>query len=492
MRKIFAIILLSCVMSLHATMQEVTYTITSKTSVLAEGHEPIGSMATFEQTGTGQKGQMTAGNATLFTLTGLQGVRLNSVTLQMRSNSKAGAGELRMTVGEDVLWEIEESSFADKQWNGDFTTAFVPIEWHESYTFEDDNTLSIQITASENSLYVSSYTLTYATEPARPYTVEFHTGSEEIIAGITESRVGEGIILPECSSADSVWYFVGWTESLVSATNDKNELPKVYAAGERYYPVGNQVLYALYVDVPEAASVWLQDTILDTGYYLLVDSIFEVMPYGNVDSKGRISVSDVTITERDENGYCVFPKNDYLEDYVYFIDFLPDSLATIQHVTTGNFIGYPRTETGTLTKDSVAWNYRVIEQHSVVFYRDFGTNWVQLRAKPDNSGNVFYQAYKTSYSKSANLLFNIIDCPALLTGTYTSSPWGTGLGDIFSASIVISSEGIINSEHLPLCIYTVSGLKLLTTCDNISFAQFPRGVYLLQVADREVRKIYVE
>ncbi len=494
MKQFITLILLLCFLPLNAALQEVVYTVTSKSSVLVDGYEPVGAMAIFEQSGAGQHGQMTANNFTLFTLTGLQGLRLHSVILQMRSNSKAGAGELVMSVGEDVLWQISDNNFADNSWNGSFTTAFVPIAWSDGrgYTFDrQNNTLQIQITASENSLYVASYTIVYSTDAQTPCTLQFHTGSDESIAAITENGVGEGVVLPACSSVDATWYFMGWTLEPVLTTNDKTKLPYVYAAGERYYPIENQTLYALYANMPKQLDMWLQDTILETGYYLFVDSLFNVMSYGGVNSKGRIPTSSLTIKERNADGLCIFPEQDDIEDVaVYWIDFLDDSTALIKHVATDRYVGYPRTENGVLTKDSVAWNYIITADYSVVFYHTYGTEWVQLRAKPDSNGDLFYQAYRTTYIQCANILFNIADSPILLETTYTSFPKGTGLDDVLPSSIRITTTSVVNPERLLLHLCTLSGVSLFSTCGNLDFECLPHGVYILRVA-QSACKIFV-
>ncbi len=492
MKQIVTLILLCTILPLYALEQEVTYIVTSKTSVLAEGNEPVGSMATFAQTGTGQKGQMTADNSTLFTLTGLQGLYLHKVTLQMRSNSTAGAGMLQMTVGEDILWQINQSSFATEQWNGSFTTAWTPIAWSvtPSYLFDQHNSLSIHITATENSLYVASYTITYSTEAPTPYTVQFHTGTNQSLAPLTENGVGEGLILPSCQAADSIWYFTGWIDTPIASTNDKNQLPPIYAAGERFYPLGNTTLYALYCNTPNEANLWVQDTIFASGYYIMVDSLWNTMPHGATNSQGRIEVFDLEITQLTNDGYAIFPKAYYLDEVVYFIDFLPDSLAMIQHVETQQYIGYPRTVSGKLTKDSVAWNYRVTPGKEVVFYHAFGSEWVQLRTKPDNSGDPYYQAYKTTFTKCANILFNIDDCPEIVQSTYTSYPLGTAINNTLSPSVRVTPIGISNPENATLCLYNVLGIKILTTHTDISFAAIPSGVYLLQI-NQSMRKIYV-
>ncbi len=475
--------------------QMVTYTVTSKTAVLAEGYEPLGAMAMFEQTGTGQKGQMTAGNSTTFVLTGLQGVYLHGVSLQMRSNTANGAGELQMTAGRDVLWTIDNSSFAAEAWNGMFSTAYVPIVWSHpvGYLFDsENNALQIQIAASENSLYVSSYTLYYSDAPKETSVVSFHTGTSVKIDDIAETNVGEGIVLPDCQSADEDWQFMGWTTETVARTENKADLPKLYLPAERFYPAANTTLYALYSDGEEAPEYWLQDTTLQTGYYLIADSLFGgIWPAGAVQNNGHLPFYQDSIIGCDEQGRHIAPSTKYLDAAVYHLTFLPDSLVRIKHVQTNTFVGYPRKVSGELTQDSVMWNYRVIKQWEVIFYHTYGKDWIQLRATFNNTGDVYYGRYKTTYVKTGNILFNTADIPIPTVVHYTSYPLGTGTSVLqHSLPVQITSRGVENPHHITLSLYTLLGQHLLTTQNTISFSQLTRGIYLLQ-GNNVCCKVYV-
>jgi hypothetical protein len=100
-----------------------TYTLNSTTSVEQTGTAPTSSVAIYERSAaTGQKGQMTAGNSTRLDLSGWDGCTIVGIELQMRSNTSSGAGSLMVQIGKDTLWSIENKSFNDNQWAGQFST----------------------------------------------------------------------------------------------------------------------------------------------------------------------------------------------------------------------------------------------------------------------------------------------------------------------------------------------------------------------------------
>ncbi len=487
-RLLFLFFLSTLVGSIFASnLKTVTYTIRSKTEVLAEGDEPIGSMATYEQTGTNQKGQMTGGNSTTFTLTGVQGLQLHKVELQMRSNTKAGAGSLQMTAGNNTLWEIPTAKFNDAVWYGAWSTAFVPIEWQAESVLtleETSNTLTIHIAATENSLYISSYTFYYSAKPTQPATVEFYTNTDIPVPAIQEAAIGGGIVLPECPVTDSVWYFIGWTEETVPLTEDKGKLPEIFAPETVYHPLGDCTLYALYSDFVPSSAQWLQDTILQSGYYLMTDSLFDAIAVGGLNDKKKILADSISLTQTNENGWHIFPGNEYPAEAVYFIEFNPeDSTATIQHFLSETYVGYETSNTNTLKDKKTAWNYRVIRNKQVIFYHNYGNVQRQLRAFP-NTLIFYWEAARTTENRHGNILFNIEDCPETVIAHYTSFPFRTGLTSVLPASIKITPTGVENPQALPLVLYDISGRMVVCCEGDLSFLPYPCGVYMLQVANK--------
>ncbi len=483
-------------------MQTVKYTVTSKTTVETEGDAPAGVEATFVQTGAGKNGQMTAGNSTLFTLEGLQNLCLYSITLEMRSNKSAGAGWMEMRVGDRLLAEMPDAPFSI--WWSEFTNEFVPLTWdYESgYTFlptsagGDGTTLDIYIEASQNSLYINSYTFTFAVPDATAQTVHFRTGTEEQIPSITESQVGAGIVLPTCTDADSIWHFCGWTAIPVYQETDKEGLPSIYAAGERFYPTNETTLYALYTDQVQTTTQWVQDTAFQSGDYILSHAVWKVMANSGINADDRLYTTPLPLQVKNADSLYVFPWVDYPASAVYHIQFHPDSTALIQHVQTNSYVGAPTKHKGALSIQPNPWHYRITPQYEVLFYQPFGADWMQLSARSGNSlaeaDSIWYRAYNTTYTKRGHVLFNTADyvAPSQDEEQYTSFPFGTSLADVLSTTVVITPTGVENPQRERMYLYTLVGTPILQTTHDICFEGLPAGIYLLQV-NNQVKKIRI-
>lgn len=158
--------------SVKAETKTVTYTVASKTSVTITGDAPVGSSATFKNTGTNNNDQLTGGNTMTLTLSGFEGLTIKGLTLSMKSNSKSGAGYLDVKAGTTSLATIGSPSsgiaFNNSQWNGKWSTSYVNKEVNlsnYSYVIQSDEKVVVIIGATANSLYCKSFTFTYE-EPA--------------------------------------------------------------------------------------------------------------------------------------------------------------------------------------------------------------------------------------------------------------------------------------------------------------------------------------
>ena len=105
-----------------------TYTLSSNNTVKQEGEVPAYSNYDFERSSTtGKKGQMTEGNTTHLRLSGWDGCMVRNVRLEMHSNSKSGAGSLKMKVGKKEVWSIEDEPFSSDSWAGKYSSEWVDI-----------------------------------------------------------------------------------------------------------------------------------------------------------------------------------------------------------------------------------------------------------------------------------------------------------------------------------------------------------------------------
>ena len=155
-----------CMLAIIGMQAEtVTYTITSASAVSTTGQVPEGSSATFENTYTNNKQQLTKDNSMTLTLSGYDGCTITGITLSMKSNKSAGAGSFTAVAGSTIISSISGSSFNTPNWNGSYTQDFVNINPAVTpYTVLVNETVVLTIAATTNSLYCQSFTITY--EPA--------------------------------------------------------------------------------------------------------------------------------------------------------------------------------------------------------------------------------------------------------------------------------------------------------------------------------------
>ena len=143
----------------------VTYSQTSTSAVsVSFGTAPGGSTASFQNTYTNDKCQLTANNSMTLTLSGYKGYKITGITLSMKSNSSKGAGSLSVVAGSTTIASIADSKFNTENWYGQWSTSYVDINVtmsNSSYEIQEDEDVVITIAASENSLYCQSFKLTY-------------------------------------------------------------------------------------------------------------------------------------------------------------------------------------------------------------------------------------------------------------------------------------------------------------------------------------------
>ena len=151
----------------QAFADDVTYTVSSTSSVTVTGTAPEGATATYSSTYNTVK-QLTAGKSMTLTLSGYAGYKITAITLSMKSNSSKGAGYLSVTAGSTTLATIGSPNsgiaFNNAAWNGSYTTSYVdvtPTMSNDSYTISDNEDVTFVIGATINSLYCQSFTITY-------------------------------------------------------------------------------------------------------------------------------------------------------------------------------------------------------------------------------------------------------------------------------------------------------------------------------------------
>lgn len=214
----------SCLVVVEEQSQEICaiYTIDTKTSVVASGNVIEGSTATYSQTHQ-NKGQMTANNSTTLTLTGYQGYCIKGITLNIRSNTSAGAGGLVVKANEKILAKINEGTpFNNKAWAGKYSNTFVDVELtilDEEYIIQEDDVITIQITASENSLFINEYRIYYDTYKETIPVQSIVLTNDTITLNVGESAKIEASILPE-NATDKRLKFVSANTNVVTVNDN--------------------------------------------------------------------------------------------------------------------------------------------------------------------------------------------------------------------------------------------------------------------------------
>lgn len=343
-----------------------TFTVASRQAVETDGDVPDGSQAAYSCTAsTGQKGQMTAGNATTLRLTGWEGCCIQSVTLNMHSNKSAGAGSMQMRIGSDVVWQIADADFAHTSWNGEFSNSWVDISAPIYRTVTVGEAIEIHIEASKNSLFINSYTITYEIADSQPHTVSFVTGiTGRTLPSLTEKEAGAGILLPTLPDS-AVWHFAGWSEYEVA---EDEESATWQQAGKRYYPKSDCTLWAVYSDSEGLLPV----TDYQSGDYIITSRFWSAAMVGDVclpaDYQVRHKVVEtrpIDILLNEEGQYLL--QSTAKADMLYSVTLLSDSLLTIHNTLTGNPIGFRTSQLETVESQ---WHYRILEDRSLLVYHE--------------------------------------------------------------------------------------------------------------------------
>lgn len=285
-----------------------TWTVESKNAVSpAEGSSaPHGVEAVYAN--NYQKGQVRAGDEAVLTLSHLDGITIERVSLEMRANASSGSGA--------VYVECNNEQVASKSVSWRNVSADVEVfNGHQ----QGAETLVIKVVGTENSLYVDAFTIKWSPRPVR--TVTLMNGVDEY-GQLTENEGVSGVLLPSLENRDP-WTFVGWGEKESWTTYTK---PQIYSPGTKYYPAEDCTLWAVYVyeETPETGYA----TELVSGEYMYVNTQNN-MALNGVPVDGRMSSEAVD----DEN-----------EQLLYYVDFQSETTAYITHVATNTSIGFTGTQ----------------------------------------------------------------------------------------------------------------------------------------------------
>ena len=432
------------ILGLIFSILSVTYTVASSNSVNVTGEAPVSSDVVYMRSSTtGQKGQMTAGNSTTLQLSGWDGCIIHSIVLSMHSNTSQGAGSLRMRIGKNVVWNIEDTDFADVAWNGSFSTGWVDIGYRLDNSLglvgKRDN-IEIYIEASENSLYIGSYTIFYTLPDPVAYEVKLVSGMTENPDKLVEEAVASGVVLP--MGIDTLdWHFLGWSEEEVM---DPTACPPLLRAGERYFPKSDCTLWAVYSDLDRLIS----KSDCQSGDYILANhsAYWSVALRGAVLDDHQISTTNISVLLNDDGYYEL--KTGVQDNLVYHIEFLEDSMLTIEHVESQKTIGFNGTKL--YDKESV-WNYRLLSDGTLcIYYKDDNQRRMLSCGYGIVGMNENVMAYAVNVTLDLMQKNGMILFPAI-KAKYTSWPFGKfdAVEDVISSE----SNGIIGEYVLYFGMY---------------------------------------
>ncbi len=380
-----------------------TFAVESSKSVSVSGVIPEAATAVFSSTGSGKR--LTSGTAATLTLTGWQNVEIESVRLSMKSNKSAGAGSLEMTVDGASVWTIPDSGF--DQWYGAYSAEYVDIvHTFSSPIATKTGKIEIAIQSSQNSLYIEEYVLVYHKTAARAYTLTLHE-EDGGRTTLTETAVGSGVVLPSRADLEG-WKFLGWAEQAVGTTTHK---PTFYAQGTTYRPTYDTDLYALYTDDMHDEPSLLQRTDCQSGIYAIAFPVLDAVYAGAVENNG-ISMEEVALTKCADSVHYE-RRFDIAERMMYYIDFLSDSTATIQHYATATWVGYKSKQ---LQDTPTHWRYRVCPDSTVAFFlsgdKEGSVHLLWLDVALDDYGGYCYGKVLKNMTEST------LACQALLYEAY--------------------------------------------------------------------------
>ena len=314
-----------------------TFTIESRTSVSMDGIWPYDIGVNYTNTGT--KGNVGAGDRATLSLSGLENVQLESVTLYLKSNTDAGAGVIAITADGASLYS---KSGTYKDWFGAYNhSTYQSIGWSGKKIL-NQGTLVIDVAGTENSLHIEKYEIAYTNAPERPYTVTFVM--DDVQKQITETELGSGVALPVCPDVDG-WFWDGWSTAPI-AEQEINQ-PYLLSAGDTIYPKKDMTLWAVWTDVKPAT--WEKQNIPQSGYYSM--ELLDKILYSGVEN-GLVTMIDAGMV--------------YMNS-IYYIDFTTDSTCTIQVIGgLDSYIGYDM-QTKTLKDTPSEWKCMVLPDSTWIF-----------------------------------------------------------------------------------------------------------------------------
>lgn len=285
-----------------------TWTVQSKSSVTGSGDMPGNVEATYAN--TYNKGQVRAGDVATLTLSHLDGITVEKVSLAMRANTGSGKGRVSVVTNGQELTSREVTY----EQVGEEVVVFEGQQ-------DEVQTLVIRVTGEQNSLYVDAFSITWSKLSAPAHTITLMKGSR-VYATLTEAEGGAGVILPVMPDT-ATWRFVGWSETEIWETYS---LPELRYGNTVFVPESDCTLWATYAFHETLPAHYMTD--LQDGLYLYVDRTLDRALCGTP-ANGKMSFATPDV----ENA-----------NMQYWIEFASPDTAYITHGLTYTPIGHNGTQ----------------------------------------------------------------------------------------------------------------------------------------------------
>lgn len=324
-----------------------TWTVQSKTSVTGSGEWPYDIEVTYAN--TYNKGQVRAGDVATLTLSHLDGITIENVSLAMRANANSGKGRVSVTANGQ---ELASRTVTYEQ----VSNEVVVFDGQQ----DDVRDLVIQVTGEQNSLYVDAFTITWSKQAAPVYTVTLMKGSR-VYASLTEQQGGAGVVLPMMQDT-AVWHFIGWSETEIWETYS---LPELERGNTFFFPTSDCTLWATYEYHETLPAQYMTD--LYDGLCLYVDRNLDIALSG-VPSGGIMSYAKPDVENANQQ---------------YWIEFASPDTAYITHGLTYTPIGHNGTQ---LVAEPSPWLVYHKDDHTFFYTIVDNKTYMLWLACMDNGG----------------------------------------------------------------------------------------------------------
>lgn len=284
------------------------YTITSTTAVTKTGTAPSGSGATYAQTYATAK-QLTSPNTATLTLSGYAGYVISSITLEMHSNTSAGAGSLSVVAGTTTISSVPTATaFNNAAWYGAWSVPYVNvIKTPTAYTVGTGENVVLKITASTNSLFIQTYSVTYAPATIAPtLTTPTATAITDVSATLgatvtadggaalsargTAYKTATGVIATDNSLAEGGTTVAAFSHSRTSLTPQTQYFYKGYATNSVGTGLSSEGSFRTWSSPPTAQAASLSGTGFSTTQVDLTIGTAATFPTSNATQGGYVVI----------------------------------------------------------------------------------------------------------------------------------------------------------------------------------------------------------